>query len=109
MTTKIPPRRGRKRWGDLCAFLTRTMKESGSERTRMQAAMRLADILTLREAREQLELRRELRDAGKAVDAPATDGQLERSPDATERPESVEQFLVRIAARHTQETELPNE
>jgi hypothetical protein len=34
------------------------MEESKNERTRMQAAMRLADVLTLREQREIAELRR---------------------------------------------------
>jgi hypothetical protein len=38
-------------------FLTDTMKSSKSERVRMQAALRLADVLILRENREQAELR----------------------------------------------------
>lgn len=106
MTTTRKRRTGRKRWSALVAFLTETMKSSQNERVRMAAAQRLADILILREQREQLELRRELREAGKATDAPESDGQPEGSPDASERvQETAEQFLARIAARRSEETE----
>lgn len=49
---------GRRRWAKVVRFLETTMEQSKSERTRMQAAMRLVDVLTLREQREQVELRR---------------------------------------------------
>jgi hypothetical protein len=91
-------------------FLTETMNTSQNERMRMTAAQRLTDILILREQREQLELRRELREAGKAVDAPEGDGQPEGSPDAPASvQETAEQFLERIAARRTEETETEDE
>lgn len=105
-TQKPPSRMGRKRWGDLCAFLAKQMKTSGSEKVRMQAALRLADILTVREQREQLELRRELRDAGKAGDAPDGDAQPEGSPETQETAElAAERFLASIRQR-TADTEM---
>lgn len=103
MTNTHKRRIGRKRWGALVAFLTDKMKNAASERVQMTAAMRLADILSLREQREQLEIRREVRDSGKPTDAP---GQPEASPDAPERvQETAEQFLARIAARRAEEIE----
>lgn len=102
-TTRKTRRVGRKRWSALVRFLTDKMQNAGSERVQMSAAMRLAEILILREQREQLELRRELRDAGKAVDAPEAPGIPETSPDTPERvQESVDEFLARLSAR-TQE------
>jgi hypothetical protein len=76
----------------------------------MAAAQRLTDILILREQREQLELRRELRDAGKAVDTSDDSGQPETSPDVPESAEeSVEDFLKRIGRTRTEETERVDE
>lgn len=49
---------GRRRWAKVTRFLEKTMETGGSERVRMQAAMRLVDLLTLREQREIAELRR---------------------------------------------------
>ncbi len=70
---------GRKRWGPLVKFLTETMQSATSEKLRMTAALRLADVLSLREQREQLELRRELRLAEKSTGAePETE--TEESP-----------------------------
>ena len=42
-------------------FFTETMQTSKSERTRMTAALRLADVLALREERELLELKAAMR------------------------------------------------
>ena len=56
---------GRRRWAELIRFLKTTMQTAKSERVRMAAAERLADILTLREQREQLELKAALREAEK--------------------------------------------
>jgi len=49
---------GRRRWAKVIRFLENAMETGGSERVRMQAAMRLVDLLTLREQREIAELRR---------------------------------------------------
>lgn len=106
MTTQKPSRRGRKRWGELVRFLTETMKTSQNERVRMTAAQRLTDILILREQREQLEIRRELRDAGKALDTPHGNGQPTAPPEAQESAEeSVDAFLARIRGSKTDEVE----
>lgn len=70
-------RPGRKRWGPLIKFLTIQMEKAGSERVRMQAALKLADILSLREQREQLEMRRESRVQPKAGD------ELNETPEAS--------------------------
>ncbi len=48
---------GRRRWAELVRGLTHMMKTAGSERVRITAALRLADVLTLQEQREQAELR----------------------------------------------------
>ena len=48
---------GRRRWAELVRGLTLMMKTAGSERVRVAAALRLADVLILQEQREQTELR----------------------------------------------------
>lgn len=97
MTTTHKRRIGRKRWGALVRFLTDKMQNAASERVQMTAALRLADVLSLREQREQLEMRRELRDAGKATDASQGNGQPEGPPETQGRAqESVEEFLKRV-------------
>ena len=48
---------GRRRWAALVRFLKTTMETSKSERTRMTAALRLADVLALQEQRELAELK----------------------------------------------------
>jgi hypothetical protein len=53
----IPKRVGRRRWSALVKFLTTTMQTSKSERVRMQAAMRLSEVLMAREQKEIAELR----------------------------------------------------
>lgn len=96
-------RKGRKRWSELVKFLTATMKTASSERVRMQAAMRLADILTLREQREQLELRMAVRAAEKGGNG-STD--VRDSPDEVSEPltpqetalHNAQAFLARINA-----------
>jgi|GEM_PF-4325022 len=93
--TQRKPRIGRKRWGDVVRYLTETMKTSGNERMRMQAAMRLADILTLREQREQLELRRELRMQSKA----------DNEPEPEPKQESVDEFLERVSKERSNTNE----
>ena len=100
MTTQKPSRRGRKRWGELVRFLTETMKTSQNERVRMTAAQRLTDILILREQREQLEMRRELRLAEKG-DAP--DGTAQ--PEVPAPAETPEQVTERILERYRQKGE----
>ncbi|MBW4039211.1 MAG: hypothetical protein HIU91_10115 [Acidobacteria bacterium] len=82
------------------------MKTSGNERLRMQAALRLADILSLREEREQLELRRELRDAWKAADAPGTHGLPNVSDTPVETRETAEQVTERILERYRTKGEI---
>ena len=49
--TKKPRQRlvGRRRWAKVTRFLENAMVNGGSERIRTQAAMRLVDLLTLRE------------------------------------------------------------
>lgn len=76
----------------------------------MAAAQRLAEILILREQRELLELRRELRDASKPTDAPETSEQPEGSPDTPERVQetaelAAERFLTSIRQRVTEAKE----
>jgi hypothetical protein len=107
MTTQTRKRRtGRKRWGDLVRFLTETMKSSQNERVRMAAAQRLTDILILREQREQLEIRRELRETGKTLDAPQGSGQPTAPPETQDSAEeSVDAFLARIRGSKTDEVE----
>jgi len=61
----------------------------------MQAAMRLADILTLREQREQLELRRELRMQSKA----------DNEPEPEPKQESVDEFLERVSKERSNTNE----
>ena len=55
MTQATKRRVGQRRWAELIRFLTQTMKTSGSERVNLSAAMRLADILTMREQCELAE------------------------------------------------------
>ena len=50
-------RTGRRRWAALVRFLKNTMETSKSERTRMTAALRLADVLALQEQRDIAELK----------------------------------------------------
>ena len=49
------------------------MQESKSERTRMQAAMRLCDVLLAREAREQAEQKAAVRTQERTAETPDTD------------------------------------
>jgi hypothetical protein len=109
-TQKQPSRRGRKRWGELVRFLTDTMKNSQNERVRMAAAQRLTDILILREQREQLEIRRELRDVGKTLGTPETPGQP-TAPSGTQgsEEETVDAFLARIRGSKAEEIEPEDE
>lgn len=67
---------GRRRWAALTVFLTKTMQEAKSERVRMQAAMRLADVLTLRTQQELAEMKAAARIAEQqtpAVTAPGAE------------------------------------
>ena len=90
---------GRKRWGALVRFLTSQMETAQSERVRMTAALRLADILALREQREQLEIRRELRLAGRADEAP---NDTQDALVSEETPESrAERFLAGLRQQET--------
>lgn len=101
MTQPRKRRIGRKQWGPLIKYLTETMRTSGSERVRMAAALRLADVLTLREQREQLEMRRELRLLAKAGDEPEdTPGNEAARQSAAE---TVDEFLARIKTTRKQE------
>lgn len=79
--TKKPRQRlvGRRRWAKVTRFLENAMVNGGSERIRTQAAMRLVDLLTLREQREIAELRR---DALKERDAQAGDADTETEHNA---------------------------
>lgn len=111
MTDRKTRRIGRKRWGALVRFLTDKMQNATSERVQMTAALRLADVLSLREQREQLELRRELRDAGKATDGPQGDAQAETSSQdqgrAVETAElAAEKFLASLRQRVTEAKEI---
>jgi hypothetical protein len=54
-------RTGRRRWAELIRFLKTTMQNAKSERVRMAAALRLADILEAREKREQLAMQAAIR------------------------------------------------
>lgn len=104
MTQTRNRRIGRKRWGPLIKYLTETMQNSGSERVRMQAALRLADVLTLREQREQLELRRELRMPTTAPDEANEAAAGEEQP--ASREDAVREaraFLARIEGRESNE------
>lgn len=92
MTQPRKPRIGRKRWGPLIRYLTETMQNARSERMRMQAALRLSDVLTLREQREQLELRRELRMLTKVGEDP------EETPEPVQVQESAEEAASRFLA-----------
>jgi hypothetical protein len=102
--TKTPKKRmvGRRRWAELVKFLTTTMKTSRSEKVRMTAALRLADVLTLREQREMAELRAQARkDAGlppEVVASPvetAEDAQARMDAEAQERTRSVFDGLMK--------------
>jgi hypothetical protein len=82
------------------------MKTAQSERVRMAAAMRLADILTLREQRDVAELRAAVRAAGKTEDA---DGD---QPSASEPPatgETAEQIAERLLESYRQKGAVGNE
>lgn len=102
---KRPARRGRKRWGPLIRFLTNQMQTAGSERVRMEAARRLCDILSLREERELIDLRREDRAARKAaaggVPEPSGPSEVETAELAADR------FLASLRERaiETKETD----
>lgn len=80
---------GRRRWAELVRFLTDTMKTSRNERVRMTAALRLADVLTLREQREIAELKAVARsaDTGTAVatEQPTEVAEPESAEDAARR------------------------
>jgi len=78
------------------------MKSSGNERVRMAAAERLADILTLREQREQLELRRELRLQSKISDAEETKDSPSYSAQPVSREDAIQDaqmFLANLRER----------
>jgi len=64
----------------LVKFFTETMQTSKSERTRMTAALRLADVLALREQRELLELKAAMR----KTDAPGEAAKAEQHSDTPE-------------------------
>lgn len=95
MTTR-KRRIGRKRWGPLIKYLTETMQTSNNERVRMQAALRLADVLTLREQREQLEIRRELRSLTTAPDVP-NDEPADEPLNKEDAVREAQAFLARVA------------
>ena len=78
-------RTGRRRWASLVRFLTEQMQGSKSERVRMQAALRLADILTLREEREIDELKAAAR--AEAVTVPVNDPEPAKAVQTPEPPE----------------------
>jgi hypothetical protein len=100
-TTKTPKKRmvGRRRWAELVKFLTTTMKTSRSERVRMTAALRLADVLTLREQREMAELRAQTRrEAGlppETVATPADSAEALLDAEARERTRAVFDDLLK--------------
>lgn len=84
-------------------FLTTTMKTSGSEKVRMQAADRLTEILLVREQKEIAELRAAARTAGKGDDGvPGTLEAQEQVPEPSAPQQTAEEaaatFLKRIAA-----------
>lgn len=83
MTQATKTRRvGRRRWSALVKFLTEKMLNVSSERVQMIAAQRLTDILILREQRDQIDLRRELRMLAKAQgEQPEPDEEPEESPE----------------------------
>lgn len=76
------PRVGRRRWAKLVRFLEQTMESSGSERLRMTAALRLADVLTLREQRELAEIRAAARVEAKAEGIETVVVEPDSGPDA---------------------------
>jgi hypothetical protein len=73
-STNDPNRIGRRRWARLMGFLEGVMQNGGSERVRVMAGLRLADVLLARDAREQSELRAAARAETRATgDAPDTE------------------------------------
>lgn len=95
----VNTRRGRKRWAELIKFLKLTMKTSGNERIRMQAADRLAQILAVREEREIAELRVQERMARlQALQAGTEPSESEPEPESTEPVESASTAAQRFLA-----------
>lgn len=106
----INTRRGRKRWSDLIKFLKTTMKTSGNERVRMQAADRLAQILAIREEREIAELRVQERMARiQAQNGGGSEPAEDEAPEATEPVESAstaaQRFLDSLKQRKAEGTD----
>ncbi len=106
---KGPQRVGRRRWADLTRFLTQQMKTAKSERVRMQAALRLADILELREQREHIQLRKAARlevVQATALTAAANAGSVSGAEDAELEPvetesEKIKRFLAGLSGKGT--------
>lgn len=90
-------RAGRRRWAELVRYLTATMKTSASERVRMTAALRLADVLTVREERELAEIRAAARIAA-ATQTPLAPDE-EDTDNGNDVRLSARSFLARIQSR----------
>ena len=87
---------GRRRWARLTQFLENVMETSGSERVRMQAALRLCDVLLAREQREQVELRAAERSVSKEPDVqPAVPAQAEETDAVT----AARAFIAKLGNR----------
>lgn len=98
--SKNTKRVGRRRWAKLTRFLEQTMTSSGNERTRMNAAMRLADVLLARETRELAELKAAARIAEKDAAEPETANSAAapvREPESAE--DAARRFLDSIRAK----------
>jgi len=98
--SKNTKRVGRRRWAKLTRFLEETMTSGGSERTRMNAAMRLADVLLARETRELAELRAASRIAEKAGTEPdAADNAAAPVSEPESAEDAARRFLESIRAK----------
>jgi hypothetical protein len=89
-STNDPNRIGRRRWARLMGFLEGVMQNGGSERVRVMAGLRLADVLLARDAREQAELRAAARLEAKA------NGDTDPEPATLETPETAEAAAARF-------------
>lgn len=69
------------------------MQNGGSERVRMTAALRLADVLLARDAREQAELRRKEPDASADVQTQTEDSAPVETSNEDERVNAAFAFL----------------
>lgn len=86
---------GRRKWAHLIRTLTQLAEKGTTERTRLTAALRLADVLLVREERELAEMRRTERLATAAKDAASVEpAPTEQEP--ADPLEAAREFLAKI-------------